>query len=80
MAGNENAIKRNFADQLYVHEHQFVTHIATWRSMPSPKQQEGLNATAERFGAVKWNSSSPGLATARAAGLRCLDLGEERQP
>ena len=45
-------IKRNFADQLNAREHQFVTHMATWRAMPSPKQQEWLNAIAERFGEV----------------------------
>jgi hypothetical protein len=45
-------IKRNFADRLNVREHEFVTHMATWRAMPSPKQQEWLNAIAERFGEV----------------------------
>ena len=45
-------IKRNFADQLNPREYQFVVHMATWRSMPSPKQQEWLNAIAERFGEV----------------------------
>ena len=45
-------IKRNFADRLNVREHQFVTHMATWRAMPSAKQQEWLNAIAERFGEV----------------------------
>ena len=45
-------IKRNFADQLNPREYQFVIHMATWRSMPSPKQQEWLNAIAERFGEV----------------------------
>ena len=43
-------IKRNFADQLNVRERQFVTHMAMWRSLPSPKQQEWLEAIAERFG------------------------------
>jgi hypothetical protein len=42
-------IKRNFADQLNVREHEFVTHMATWRSMPSPRQKEWLDAIAERF-------------------------------
>jgi hypothetical protein len=45
-------IKRNFADRLNAREHQFVTHMATWRAMPSAKQQEWLNAIAERFGEV----------------------------
>ena len=27
-------------------------HMATWRCMPSPKQQEWLNAIAEPFGEV----------------------------
>jgi hypothetical protein len=42
-------IKRNFADLLNAREHRFVTHMATWRSMPSPKQKEWLTAIAERF-------------------------------
>ena len=45
-------IKRNFADRLNAREHQFVTHMATWRAMPSAKQQEWLNAIAEQFGEV----------------------------
>jgi hypothetical protein len=42
-------IKRNFSSELNAREHQFVTHMTTWRAMPSPKQQEWLSAIAERF-------------------------------
>ena len=45
-------IKRNFADQLNPREYEFVVHMAAWRSMPSPKQQQWLSAIAQRYGKV----------------------------
>lgn len=45
-------IKRNFADQLNAREYEFVVHMAAWRSMPSPKQQQWLSAIAQRYGKV----------------------------
>jgi hypothetical protein len=42
-------IKRNFADQLNPREYQFVTHMVTWRTEPSPKQTKWLREIAERF-------------------------------
>ena len=72
-------IKRNFADQLNVREHQFVMHMATWRSMPSPKQQEWPNAIAERFGRQPMSGclakEVPGRVAARMKAALAFSLG-----
>jgi hypothetical protein len=45
-------IKRNFSEQLNPREHQFILHMCTSRSEPSPKPADWLLAIADRFGEV----------------------------
>jgi hypothetical protein len=53
---------RRLAKTFELEGHQFVTHMATWRAMPSSKQQEWLNAIAERFGGSRHEGASHGSA------------------